>query len=183
MRNCCLCVLSQYCPSQGCHLDQNLSLCEGTFEFIDALHLSGATTLLCPLFTAMNGSDKLPRSPQADSQSPISGLVSLSPLFLLNMYTLLPSMKDIAVACQKTQLWFKDIFTKDILELFVKDNTLLHIPDDARQTIISQVELYLMFKSKASPSARPNDTIVAPVSAMAGGGPMPPRTRVFRSRS
>jgi len=129
--NCALCVLSHFdLTSDVDNLRANTSgvnKCDANCEFLEALHLAGAKTIMNPLW---NGNSE--------------GIAALAHLlFQIRFYSVLPSLskdkKSIVEACRATQLWMRDLTADETIAFFNK----CPIPEQARRTAIDELESYV----------------------------------------
>lgn len=130
VNNCALCVISHYDLINdlfGIQSSRNLELCDANCEFIEALHLAGAKTILHPLW---NG----------DSHG-ISTLAHL--VFQVRFYSNLPTLsKDklsIIETCRNTQVWLRDVTADEVISFIHK----APIPNNARKIIIDEMDSYV----------------------------------------
>jgi hypothetical protein len=109
------------------------SVIDVNWDFIEAFHLSGVSTVLFPLWEGSN-----------------QGIGTLAHIiFLIRFYSILPSKSNdrlsIVETCRRTQLWLKDVTANDCIAFIHK----APIPSKARQVIIDEMESYVnSFASK-----------------------------------
>lgn len=135
--NCALCVLSHFDLTSDVHsllhssatttTTTGVDICDANCEFLEALHLAGAKTILSPLW---NGNSE--------------GIAALAHLlFQIRFYSVLPSLsKDrtsIVEACRSTQLWMRDLTADETIAFLNKCS----IPEQARRTAIAELESYV----------------------------------------
>jgi hypothetical protein len=104
-----------------------MDTCDANCEFLEALHLAGAKTILSPLW---NGNSE--------------GIAALAHLlFQIRFYSILPSLsKDktsVVEACRATQLWMRDLTADETIAFLNKCS----IPEQARRTAIDELESYV----------------------------------------
>ena len=130
--NCALCVLSHFdLTSDVLDIRANTSggvdTCDANCEFLEALHLAGAKTILSPLW---NGN--------SEGNAALAHL-----LFQIRFYSILPSLsKDktsVVEACRATQLWMRDLTADETIAFLNKCS----IPEQARRTAIDELESYV----------------------------------------
>jgi hypothetical protein len=130
VRNCALCTMSRYALTDDL-LDirspAGWSACDTNCEFIEALHLAGAKTVLHPLWSGR-----------------ATGLAALAHLvFQIRFYSTLPANSKSRLAivdtCRAAQLWLRDA-TADAIIAFVHKAPL---PKNARKLIIAELESFV----------------------------------------
>jgi len=125
LRNCALCVLSRFGVSDDIY---DVSDCEQSFEFIDALHLTGASTVLYPLWGGQ-------------AQGALGVLASN--LFLVRFYEELSYLADeaepITDACRRAQLWLRDSDVDHLIE-YVKTRS--RISEKSKLALIADIDRF-----------------------------------------
>jgi hypothetical protein len=130
VRNCALCTMSRYALTDDL-LDirspAGWSACDTNCEFIEALHLAGAKTVLHPLWSGR-----------------ATGLAALAHLvFQIRFYSTLPANSKSRLAivdtCRAAQLWLRDS-TADAIIAFIHKAPL---PKNARKLIIAELESFV----------------------------------------
>lgn len=130
VKNCALCVLSRFGlidDLKDIRSPAGWNLCDINCEFIEALHLAGAKTVVNPLW---------------DGNS--AGLGALAHLiFLVRFYSILPtnskSRLSIVETCRQTQLWMRDASADAIIAFVHK----APVPKAARKVIIEELESFV----------------------------------------
>jgi hypothetical protein len=136
VKNCALCVLSRFGLTDDVPSNKS-PIIESNWEFIEAVHLAGACTVMAPLWEAGG-----------------QGLGTLANLiFLIRFYSILPSKSrdriSINETVRRTQLWMKDVNANDAIAFIHK----APLPKKARELIIEEMESYV----KASLTTNPLD--------------------------
>lgn len=130
VQNCALCVMSRYGlvdDLTDIRTPASWGLCDSNTEFVEALHLSGAKTVLHPIW----GGDA-------------TGLGALAHIvFLIRFYSVLPSNSksrlSIVETVRQTQLWLRDASADSIIAFIHK----APIPKPARKCIIDELESFV----------------------------------------
>ena len=130
VKNCALCTMSRYALAddlRDIRTQAGWGLCDTNCEFIEALHLAGAKTVLHPLWSG--------------SATGLAALAHL--LFQIRFYSTLPanskSRLSIVETCRSAQLWLRDA-TADLIIAFILKAPL---PKSARKLIIEELESFV----------------------------------------
>lgn len=125
LRNCALCVLSRFGISDDVY---DAADGEQSFEFIEALHLAGASTVLYPLWGGQ-------------AQGALGVLANN--LFLIRFYEELSYLADeaepITDACRRAQLWLRDSDVDHLVE-YVKSRS--RISEKSKLALIADIDRY-----------------------------------------
>jgi hypothetical protein len=130
VRNCALCIMSRYALTDDVpdiRSPSGWSACDTNCEFIEALHLAGAKTVLHPLWSGR-----------------ATGLAALAHLvFQIRFYSTLPanSKSRLAVVdtCRAAQLWLRDASADAIIAFIHK----APLPKNARKLVIAELESFV----------------------------------------
>ena len=134
LKNCALCILSRFGLTDDVPTSKS-PIIDGNWEFIEAVHLAGACTVIVPLWEAGG-----------------QGLGTLACLvFLIRFYSMLPSKSrdriSVNETVRKTQLWMKDVNANDVIAFIHK----APIPKKARDLIIDEMESYVTASLTTAP--------------------------------
>lgn len=167
LRNCALCVVSRFALTDDITEVRPMPLPtaapaatpDGNCEFVEALHLSGVTTCLYPLWGGPTGQGQ-------------GTFVNL--LFLIRFYSTLPAASrhrlSVVETCRRTQLWLKDATADDIIAFIHK----APLPRKAKELIIEEMNSYVaasLSPSKGGKTASPGaDSQQAGESETVGAG-------------
>jgi hypothetical protein len=130
VKNCALCTLSRFALTDDLldiRAPAGWSLCDTNCEFIEALHVAGAKTVMHPLWSGS-----------------ATGLAALAHLvFQVRFYSTLPansrSRLSVVETCRSAQLWLRDA-TADAIIAFVHKAPL---PQSARKLIIDELDAFV----------------------------------------
>lgn len=136
VKNCALCVLSRFGLTDDVPSNKS-PIIEANWEFIEAMHLAGACSIMVPLWEGGG-----------------QGIGTLAfVVFLIRFYSILPSKSrdrlSIVETVRKCQLWLKDVTANDVIAFIHK----APIPKRAREIIIDEMESYVTASISTKPLA------------------------------